>query len=119
MSESDPLVKPSKNSSGNVVYGGSSNPNTQQPSEISKLKDDVGVVIDLTRDNLEKVLERDTQIDDLMGRSENLEATSVTFQRHSKKLRWQTCRQNYKLWGIMALIIIVLIIIIASVAAKK
>ena len=50
-------------------------------------------VVGVMRNNIDKVLERDTKLNDLDYRASNLQATSAVFQQSSKRLRkkywWQ------------------------------
>ena len=50
-------------------------------------------VVGVMRNNIDKVLERDSKLNDLDYRASNLQATSAVFQQSSKRLRkkywWQ------------------------------
>jgi vesicle-associated membrane protein 7 len=55
----------------------------------------------------EKVLERGESIEHLLGRTENLQATSVNFKRKSEDLKNAMFWRNVKIYGAIAFVIIV------------
>merc|ERR1712002_1139947 len=73
-------------------------------------------VVGVMRNNIDKVLERDTKLSDLDNRASNLEASSNMFQQSSRRLRkkywWQNLKMKFWLGGCTILIVIVLILVI-------
>lgn len=83
-----------------LIDAGSSDKNVSSndaaKSSISKVKEQVGEVMDTMRTNMNKVLERGDRLDDLNERSEELSNTANVFQSRAKGVRrtmWiRTCR---------------------------
>merc|ERR1712037_478311 len=94
-----------------------SNPN--QMAAQSQVNEVVGVM----RNNIDKVLERDSKLGDIDARASNLEASSNMFQQSSRRLKkkywWQNLKMKMWLGGCSIVILIVLIIIIIVYATKK
>merc|ERR1712037_26956 len=92
-----------------------SNPNQMEAAQAQEV---VGVM----RNNIDKVLERDSKLSDLDNRASTLEASSSMFQQSSRRLRkkywWQNMKMKMWLGGCSIVILIVLIIIIVY-ATKK
>ena len=64
---------------------------TDKPTD-SKLKQvqaETDVVLNIVRDNVEKVLERDVKLLDIEEKSEALSESAFIFQRNSRKLKNQ------------------------------
>ena len=63
------------------------------PNQIEAAQAQVQEVVGVMRNNIDKVLERDSKLNDLDYRASNLQATSAVFQQSSKRLRkkywWQ------------------------------
>merc|ERR1712126_583262 len=88
-----------------------SNPNQMEAAQ-AQVQEVVGVM----RNNIDKVLERDSKLSDLDNRASTLEASSSMFQQSSRRLRkkywWQNLKMKFWLAGCSILILIVLILII-------
>merc|ERR1712126_52622 len=73
-------------------------------------------VVGVMRNNIDKVLERDSKLSDLDTRASTLEASSSMFQQSSRRLRkkywWQNLKMKFWLADCSLLILIVLILII-------
>merc|ERR1712037_725208 len=87
-----------------------SNPN--QMAAQKQVQEVVGVM----RNNIDKVLERDSKLNDLDYRASNLQATSAVFQQSSRRLRKKYWWQNLKMKLILGGVCIVVIIIIVLIA---
>lgn len=107
MSERDPLMNSKPSGPGS------------KKEQVAQLQKDVDVVVDITSQNVNKVLDRGDQIDDLVDKSYNLETSALGFRQRSRKLKWQMCRQNAKMWGILTAIIVLFLIIIIIIATRK
>jgi hypothetical protein len=92
---------------------------TSSQEKLLSTKAQVDTVVDIMRDNVEKVLQRDELIGDLETKAVTLEDNSRYFLRASKKLKMKMCCQNAKMWLILAVVIVILITIIAVIIAKK
>nr|KAG5692675.1 hypothetical protein BaRGS_028475 [Batillaria attramentaria] len=71
---------------------------------VSRLQSQVDEVKDVMTQNIEKVMERGDRLDDLMDKTEELEASAANFQRTSRKIRkrywWKNKKMTLILCGI-------------------
>merc|ERR1711942_433752 len=85
-------------------------------SQMESAQSLVNEVVGVMRNNIDKVLERDSKLNDLDYRASNLEASSSMFQQSSRRLRkkywWQNLKMKLWLGGCSILIILVIILII-------
>ncbi|CAG05286.1 unnamed protein product [Tetraodon nigroviridis] len=68
-------------------------------------------------DNISKVLDRGDRLDDLIGKSDDLQASADSFQRTSTRVARKYWWKNIKMMiiiGIVVLIIVILIILAAT-----
>merc|ERR1712080_455916 len=76
----------------------------------------VNDVVDVMRNNIDKVMERDAKLSDLDHRASNLEASSSMFQQSSGRLRkkywWSNMKMKLCLIGVGVIIVIIIIIVI-------
>ena len=56
------------------------------------------------------------KIELLVDKSEALAESATVFHKRSKQLKWAMCRENAKLWLIIAFVVLVLIGIIVAIA---
>merc|ERR1712032_622407 len=85
-----------------------SNPN-QMESAQAQVQEVVGVM----RNNIDKVLERDSKLHDLDNRASTLEASSSMFQQSSRRLRM-------KMWlGGCSIVILIVLVLIIYFSVKK
>lgn len=136
LDETKPLISMSKSSTNQDTYtsrpvdtpegtfvnqNSTGSLNHSSSSSFQRIKSDVDEVLDLTKKNVEKVMERDGNINNLLQQSEDLEAGAITFNNSSRKLKKQMLCKNVKLWLIIGGIIvgIIVVIIIVAVGHKK
>merc|ERR1711872_513872 len=88
-----------------------SNPNQMEAAQ-AQVQEVVGVM----RNNIDKVLERDSKLSDLDNRASTLEASSSMFQQSSRRLRkkfwWQNMKMKLWLGGCSLVILIALVLIV-------
>ncbi|KAJ0012892.1 hypothetical protein NQD34_017226 [Periophthalmus magnuspinnatus] len=97
-------------------------PNFQTPSSGSSAKLDhvqgqVNEVKVILKDNINKVLERGDRLDDLIGKTDDLQASADSFQRTSSRVARKYWWKNIKMMiiiGVVVLIIVILIILFAT-----
>ncbi|KAG7498281.1 vesicle-associated membrane protein 8-like isoform X1 [Solea senegalensis] len=92
-------------------------PATSSPSRMDQVQGQVNEVKVILKDNINKVLERGDRIDDLIGKTDDLQASADSFQRTSTRVARKYWWKNVKLMiiiGIVVLIIIILIILFAT-----
>ena len=83
-----------------------SDPSVDPTGKIAREVDEVQVIM---RDNIDKVIERGEKVDVLVEKTRNLEHESITFKQRSTKLKVQERNRNYKLWFIIACVLLVII----------
>ncbi|KAK2871506.1 hypothetical protein QQF64_002703 [Cirrhinus molitorella] len=87
------------------------------PSKLNQVQDQVNDVKVILKDNINKVLERGERLDDLIGKTDDLQATADSFQRTSTRVARKMWWRNTKMMiiiGVVVLAIIVLIILLAT-----
>ncbi|BES92618.1 Synaptobrevin [Nesidiocoris tenuis] len=94
-------------------YGESSrNPRLQETQK------QVDEVVGIMRNNIDKVLERDTKLSELDDRVDALNNSAIQFEQHAIKIKrkmwWKNLKFTLILGGIIGLFIIIMIIWIAS-----
>lgn len=97
-------------------------PNFQPPSTGSSAKLDhvqgqVNEVKVILKDNINKVLERGDRLDDLIGKTDDLQASADSFQRTSTRVARKYWWKNIKMMiliGVVVLVIVILIILFAT-----
>jgi len=71
------------------------------------------------RRNIDAVMERGTNLDDLNTRSENLQAASGQFQQQAGQIKKKQWWNNFKWWIILIVGVMVLILIIALTSVYR
>ncbi|XP_075266519.1 LOW QUALITY PROTEIN: vesicle-associated membrane protein 8 [Salarias fasciatus] len=98
---------------------GAEQPNaaTASPSRLDGVQGQVNEVKVILKDNINKVLERGDRLDDLIGKTDDLQATADSFQRTSTRVARKYWWKNIKMMiliGVVVLIILILIILAAN-----
>ncbi|KAI9218236.1 synaptobrevin-domain-containing protein [Blastocladiella britannica] len=91
---------PFQNSPANSPMGASG-----QPSKTSAIQQQVGEVMGIMQNNIERVMERGERLDTLQDKSEDLSQSAGAFRRGATKVRRQMWWQNMKLKIIIALVV--------------
>ncbi|XP_022249949.1 vesicle-associated membrane protein 7-like isoform X1 [Limulus polyphemus] len=84
---------------------------------ISQLQSQVEQVKGIMTQNIEKVLERGDQIDVLLDKTSDLEASSSHFRSSARRVRQKMFCQNVKMWlilGFIGVVVITLIVLMAT-----
>merc|ERR1712062_559128 len=88
--------------------------NMDKNGQLENTQKQVQEVVGVMRNNIDKVLERDSKLNDLDYRASNLQATSAVFQQSSRRLRkkywWQNLKMKLILGGVCILVIIIILI---------
>lgn len=76
----------------------------------------INELTDLMKSNLNRVIDRGSNVDDLVDRSENLNIEAGRFQVNSRQLQRKMCWQNHRntLIGIVILILVITLILVLS-----
>jgi len=72
----------------------------------------VDQVVDIMRQNMDKVLERDTKLTELDNRADALQAGASQFEYSARSLKRKMWWKNCKMWIILSVVVIVIIVII-------
>ncbi|XP_076824486.1 uncharacterized protein LOC143470317 [Clavelina lepadiformis] len=84
--------------------------NSGKGDQLTTMQKQVGEVTGIMRANVEKVLERGDKLDDLVDKTEDLQASANTFQVNAKRIQRKMFWQNKK----MLIIIVVIVLIILT-----
>ncbi|XP_062409399.1 vesicle-associated membrane protein 7 isoform X1 [Sardina pilchardus] len=90
---------------------------SSSPSKVSQVQDQVNDVKVILKDNINKVLERGERLDDLIDKTDDLQATADSFQKTSTRVARKYWWKNIKMMiiiGVIVAIIIILIILLAT-----
>ncbi|XP_078600792.1 vesicle-associated membrane protein 7-like isoform X2 [Branchiostoma floridae x Branchiostoma japonicum] len=83
---------------------------------VSKVQGDLDELKGIMVKNIDSIAARGERLELLIDKTEDLEATSVTFKKTSKNLARSMCMKNLKLTVILAIVIILIIYFIVSAA---
>jgi len=90
--------------------------NEGKGDQLSTLQNQVGEVTGVMKQNIEKVLDRGDKLDDLVEKSDELQAGANTFKTTSKKISRKMYWQNKKMMIIIAIVVIAILTIIILAA---
>ncbi|XP_010901019.1 vesicle-associated membrane protein 8 [Esox lucius] len=83
-----------------------------EQNKVKTLQSQVDGVKDIMTQNVDRILARGERLDDLMGKSEDLEAGAQNFKHTSQKVARAYWWKNMKLWVLIVVIVLVIILII-------
>ncbi|KAF7649072.1 hypothetical protein LDENG_00147900 [Lucifuga dentata] len=84
--------------------------------KVQTLKDQVDGVKDIMTQNVDRILARGERLDDLMGKSEDLQAGAQHFKQTSQKVARSYWWKNVKLVVVIVVIILIIVLIIILLA---
>ncbi|XP_014857631.1 vesicle-associated membrane protein 8 [Poecilia latipinna] len=90
---------------------------TASSGTFDQVQSQVNEVKVILKDNINKVLERGDKIDDLIGKTDDLQASADSFQRTSTRVARKYWWKNIKMMiiiGVIVLIVVILIILAAT-----
>ncbi|XP_028395085.1 synaptobrevin homolog 1-like [Dendronephthya gigantea] len=91
-------------------------------SQLSKVKEDILTVTKTMQNNMSKVLDRGTKLDDLQDKTEDLDMSAFKFVRGSRRLQRKMWWQNMKLkllFGFIFLGLLLVLIVSLILRHKK
>lgn len=101
---------------GNDLPGSSGN------TGLDQTRQQVDEVVDIMRNNVEKVLERDSKLNELDDRATSLQQGAEMFDRNAGKIQrkfwYQNMKMNFIIGGVVLVIIIIIIIVIVTSTKK-
>ncbi|XP_041128908.1 vesicle-associated membrane protein 8-like [Polyodon spathula] len=86
--------------------------------KLDAVQEQVNDVKNILSDNLNKVLERGERLDDLIDKTDDLQATAETFQKTSTKIARKMWWKNKKMLVVIVVVVIIIIIIIILLATN-
>ncbi|XP_030598274.1 vesicle-associated membrane protein 8 isoform X2 [Archocentrus centrarchus] len=97
--------------------------NSQPPpsgaaSKLDQVQGQVNEVKVILTDNINKVLERGDRLDDLIGKTGDLQASADSFQRTSTRVARKYWWKNVKMMIIIGVIVLIILILIILAATK-
>ncbi|XP_019937591.1 vesicle-associated membrane protein 8 isoform X2 [Paralichthys olivaceus] len=91
---------------------------TGSTAKLDQVQGQVNEVKVILKDNINKVLERGDRLDDLIGKTDGLQASADSFQRTSTRVARKYWWKNIKLMIIIGVIVLIIIILIILFATK-
>merc|ERR1712083_1276630 len=86
-------------------------------ARISDTRRQVDEVVDVMKNNVTKMMEREDKLNDLDARADRLQDSSIQFastsRRLKKKMWWENMKMKLCIGGIAAVLVIIIIIVIA------
>merc|ERR1711997_106005 len=95
-----------------------SNPfgNPNQDDRINETRKQVNDVVDVMRNNVTKMMEREDKLSDLDRLADNLQNSSIQFastsRRLKKKMWWENMKMKLVIGGVLVAILLIIIIVI-------
>ncbi|KAJ2959094.1 hypothetical protein NQZ79_g5383 [Umbelopsis isabellina] len=111
----DPYIPNSQRPGGaNEAAGGAGNAKT------ARVQQQVDEVVNIMQDNIDKVMQRGERLDDLRGKTEDLQATAGHFRRGANQVRKRMWWKDLK-WKIIigVTVLVILAIIIGSIVGTQ
>ncbi|KAI8062655.1 synaptobrevin-domain-containing protein [Gongronella butleri] len=101
----------------NSLQGGNS---SQGPQKTQQVQQQVDEVVNIMQENIDKVMQRGERLDDLRGKTEDLQSTAGHFRRGANQVRKRMWWKDLK-WKIIigVTILVILGIIIGSVVGTQ
>lgn len=88
-------------------------------NKISDTQQQVDTVVDIMKNNIEKILDRDEKLTDLENRTDELRYKASRFEKVSTKLKHKMCCKNIRFIIILASGFLILILIILLIIFKN
>ncbi|KAK5600184.1 hypothetical protein CRENBAI_005805 [Crenichthys baileyi] len=93
-------------------------PATGSSGAFDQVQSQVNEVKVILKDNINKVLERGDRLDDLIGKTDDLQASADSFQRTSTRVARKYWWKNIKMMIIIGVIVLIILILIILAATK-
>ncbi|KAG2179443.1 hypothetical protein INT44_006289, partial [Umbelopsis vinacea] len=100
--------------------GANAAPGTAGNAKTARVQQQVDEVVNIMQDNIDKVMQRGERLDDLRGKTEDLQATAGHFRRGANQVRKRMWWKDLK-WKIIigVTILVILAIIIGSIVGTQ
>ncbi|KAJ8401879.1 hypothetical protein AAFF_G00374600 [Aldrovandia affinis] len=86
------------------------------PTKLNQVQNQVNDVQVILKDNINKVLERGEKLDDLIDKTDDLQATADSFQKTSTRVARKYWWKNMKMMIIIGVIVVIIIVLIGLFA---
>ncbi|MCJ8746667.1 hypothetical protein PDJAM_G00144260 [Pangasius djambal] len=96
--------------------GASASASVEEVDRVKSLQSQVDGVKDIMTQNVERILARGERLDDLMDKSEDLQAGAQNFKHTSQKVARAYWWKNVKLIMVIVVIVVVILLIIVLLA---
>ena len=87
-----------------------------EKTRLAQTQRQVDQVVDIMKNNMDRVLERDTKLSDLDTRADALQLESQQFEKTSAAVKNKYWWENMKMWIILAVVVLVLIGVIVIIS---
>ena len=87
-----------------------------EKTRLTTLQRQVDDTVDLMKNNVDKVFERDTKLSDLDSRADALQLESQQFEKTAEKVKNKYWWENMRMWIIVGVVVVVLIGVIVIVS---
>ncbi|KAI3383655.1 hypothetical protein SNEBB_009243 [Seison nebaliae] len=87
--------------------------------QLEQMKNQVDQVKGIMANNINKVIERGDQLDDLQNRADDMQNGAVKFRSNASRVRRKMWWKNVKMWIVIVAVVLIIIAIIAIVIASK
>ncbi|XP_059213649.1 vesicle-associated membrane protein 8 [Centropristis striata] len=87
-------------------------------AKLDQVQGQVNEVKVILTDNISKVLERGDRLDDLIGKTDDLQASADSFQRTSTRVARKYWWKNVKMMIIIGVVVVIIIVLIILFATK-
>uniref|UniRef100_A0A3B5MH17 Si:ch73-234b20.5 n=1 Tax=Xiphophorus couchianus TaxID=32473 RepID=A0A3B5MH17_9TELE len=107
-----------------MIHGEVKDTTNPQPADAAssgtfdQVQSQVNEVKVILKDNINKVLERGDKIDDLIGKTDDLQASADSFQRTSTRVARKYWWKNIKMMILIGAIVLIILILIILAACK-
>ncbi|XP_069022269.1 vesicle-associated membrane protein 8-like [Embiotoca jacksoni] len=91
-------------------------PEPEPKDKVQTLKDQVDGVKDIMTQNVDRILARGERLDDLMGKSEDLQAGAQHFKQTSQKVARTYWWKNVKMIVLIVVVVLIIVLIIVLLA---
>lgn len=89
---------------------------TEPQDKVQTLKDQVDGVKNIMTQNVDRILARGERLDDLMGKSEDLQAGAQHFKQTSQKVARSYWWKNVKMVVVIVVVVLIIVLIIILLA---
>lgn len=88
----------------------------ESKDKVQTLRDQVDGVKDIMTQNVDRILARGERLDDLMGKSEDLQAGAQNFKQTSQKVARTYWWKNVKMVVVIVVVVLIIVLIIILLA---